>query len=301
MRIERSSSYDGDGLRTVIFLKGCPLSCLWCSTPESQSFTNEIGCNDTKCIHCGSCVSRCENQALSLDTAGFPRVLNGQCNGCAACYHCCPVQAISIYGKQMSVADTVKEIEKDAVFYFHSGGGFTFSGGEPLAQPYFVAEVFKLAMQRGINGTIETCGHVPWENIALVLPYIDRLFIDLKHMDPQYHQKITGHSNDLILENIKKTDACGKQISIRIPVIPTINDGDENIQATAAFCKGLNNICELELLAYHRLGMIKYRSLGRPMALQDIDPPHLDDMMGIAKKFKSALPELPIKINGSEI
>ncbi|MEG1911257.1 MAG: glycyl-radical enzyme activating protein [Cloacibacillus sp.] len=301
LRIERSSSYDGEGLRTVIFLKGCPMSCIWCSTPESQKIVNEIGCDDVKCLRCGLCVSLCPNRALSKSAQGVPKMADGKCNGCGECAKNCPTNAISLYGKSMTADEVVAEIAKDELLYFHSGGGFTFSGGEALTQPKFVAEVFKLAMQRGISGTIETSACVPWENIAAVVPLVPKFYVDIKHMDPVRHKELTGLSNEIVLDNIRKIDGCGCDITIRVPVIPTINDGEDNIKATADFCRGLKNISELELLAYHKLGMITYRKLGRKMELNHMEPPSKNDMLQIARRLKLTLPSLSVKINGGEI
>lgn len=301
LRIERSSSYDGEGLRTVIFLKGCPMSCLWCSTPESQKFTNEVGCDDSKCLRCGLCAKLCPNNALQPDTEGVPRSIDGRCRGCGECRKNCPVQANSLYGNNMTAEEVVTEIEKDEVFYFHSKGGFTFSGGEAFAQPEFVSEVFRLALERGINGTVETSACVPWGNVEKVLPWVSRLYIDIKHMDSACHRRLTGLGNELVLENIKRFDSCGMQIVIRVPVIPSVNDSVENIVATAEFCAQLKNIVEFELLSYHKLGMITYKKLGRKMALKDTEPPSYEDMLRIGEHVKLTLPNLSVKINGGEI
>lgn len=299
LRIERSSSYDGEGLRTVIFLKGCPLSCMWCSTPESQKYSNEIGCDDSKCIRCGLCVRACPNEALRLDSAGLPRVVDDKCTACGVCAQNCPSQAITIYGRDMTAEEVVRELEKDSILYFHSQGGVTFSGGEPLAQPEFVAEVLRLAANHGINGTIETSVSVPWRNIDMVLKWVPKIFVDIKHMDPIHHKNLTGISNDLILENIKKIDDYGTKLSVRIPIIPSVNDSESNIEATAVFCNQLNNIVELELLSYHKLGMTTYKRLGMKMKLDKVDPPSNDHMLGLASKIKSVLRDgVVVKVNG---
>lgn len=277
------------------------MSCGWCSTPESQKFTCEIGCDDAKCIRCGLCVKLCPNRALNLDVNGFPRTIDGKCRGCGECRKNCPSMAISIYGNSMTAEEVVTEIEKDEVFYFHSGGGFTFSGGEALAQPVFVTEVFRLAAERGINGTIETSACVPWRNIEMVMPWVSRLYIDIKHMNSARHRVLTGLENELVLENIERIDNLGKQISIRVPIIPFVNDSQENIEATAEFCGRLRNITELELLSYHKLGMITYKKLGRDMKFQHVEPPSRETMLRIAKSIKLTLPNLSVKINGGEI
>lgn len=301
LRIERSSSYDGEGLRTVVFLKGCTLGCLWCSTPESQKHTYEIGCDDSKCLSCGLCIRECPHDALRADENGFPRAVDNKCTGCGVCIGNCPARALSIYGYDMTAEEVVREIEKDGVFYFHSRGGFTFSGGEPLLQPEFVAEVFRLAAEHGISGTVETCANVPWSNIKKVLPWVPKLFVDIKHMDPKCHKDLTGVSNDLILENIRRINDCGTKMCVRVPLIPTMNDSVSNLNATAEFCRVLDNVVELELLSYHKLGMTSYRRLGRGMALEHIDSPTQESVLCIGQKLKTLLPRTTIKINGAII
>jgi pyruvate formate lyase activating enzyme len=184
------------------------------------------------------------------------------------------------YGDTASVAEILKEVEKDSVFYYHSGGGVTVSGGEPFVQPEFLRELLVGCLMRGINTAVETSGHVPWENIAAVLPYIDTLFYDLKHMDSEKHREVTGVGNRLILENLKKIDAARHPSSmiVRMPTVPAINDGDDNLRAMGRFCKDLKKLKEIQLLPYHRLGIETYRALAKPYALEAVASPGETEM-----------------------
>lgn len=301
LRIERSSSYDGDGLRTVVFFKGCPLHCIWCSTPESQNIFPETGCIRGKCLRCGTCIRTCPQKALSADKDGFPH-RTGDCNSCGLCVRNCPAYAFCLYGKEMTSDDVVAEIVKDEPFYFQSGGGFTLSGGEALSQPEFALDIFKKCAHLGINGTFETCCYVPWENIEPLLPYLPVIFIDLKHMDDAEHLRLTGCGNKLIHENIKKIDSAGTtKIVIRIPFIPTVNDSDKNLREMMSFCSGLKNLREVELLAYHRLGAETYRRMGLEPPLPDIQAPTGQQILAKAQMMKLADESITVKINGQEI
>ena len=302
LRIERTSSYDGDGLRTVVFMKGCPMHCLWCSTPESQSFSPEIGCDQRKCQKCHICINECPISALTLGQEKFPFCQPGMCNGCGICIKKCPHNAIVKYGMMMTPEEVVHEISKDEIFYFHSGGGFTLSGGEALSQPEFAAEVLRLSLERGIRGTAETSCCVPWRNFEQVLPYMNEIYTDIKHMDTIEHERLTGQRNELILENIRKIgERGGTKIIVRLPLIPGINDSDENMKATAEFCCGLKNLREIELLAYHRLGAETYRKLGRPVPLPYVEPPTFEKLLRKAKVISLVVKNLPVKINGVRV
>lgn len=301
LRIERSSSYDGEGLRTVVFLKGCPLRCLWCSTPESQRAAPETGVAREKCRRCGQCIKACPAGALSAGKDGFPH--NGAlCLGCGDCAAKCPAGALCLYGYEAEAEDIVSEIAKDEVFYFHSGGGFTLSGGEALAQPEFALEVFRLCAERGIAGTVETSCAVPWKNIRPLLSRMEVIYVDIKHMDDMEHRRLTGRSNRLILENIRRIDAAGStKIVVRVPFIPTINDSAANLAAVMNFCSGLDNLREVELLAYHRLGAETYRRLGREIPLPGIKIPEPAEILEKATAMKRVNRSIMVKINGQSV
>lgn len=281
LRIEKLSTFDGDGLRTVIFLKGCPLRCLWCSTPESQKSITDFGNHKDKCTHCFSCVDACPENAVSHDgETGIFTTDMDRCTDCRQCIDACPADSRIAWGYDANVDEMLKELGKDSVFYYHSGGGVTISGGEPLMQADFLASLLEGCVMQGINTAIETSGHVPWENIEKVLPWVDTLFYDLKHLDDRVHKKITGVGNSRILENLKKIDEVSSfpPVVVRMPVIPSVNDADANIKALGLFCRGLKKVKEIQLLPYHRLGMETYRRLSVPYALEDIASPDAAEM-----------------------
>lgn len=274
LRIERSSLHDGEGLRTVVFLKGCPLRCRWCSTPESQLLKKELGFRENNCTGCGTCTNVCKYGALSMKNGRLHRHA-GRCKLCFACEKVCPSGAWQIYGMDMSSEELVKEIEKDEIFYFHSGGGVTFSGGEPLDQSGFVSEVMRRCREQGIHTAMESGLYAGMEQIEAVLLHLDALFADLKVMDHDMHRRVTGVDNRLILDNIRAINAgsFSGSLHIRIPVIPGINDDEENLRAAVRFCDPLEKVKEIELLPYHRLGLATYRNLRREYRLKEILPP----------------------------
>lgn len=286
LRIEKLSCYDGDGLRTVVFLKGCPLRCQWCSTPESHHLRTDFGNHRDSCTLCFNCINTCPAKAISYtESSGIFRTDMDSCNDCRQCIAECLPGARVAYGYTASVEQIVKEVEKDSLFYFHSGGGITMSGGEPFAQTNFLYELLKSCVMLGINTAIETSGYTPWENIERVLPFVDTMFYDLKHMDSKVHERITGVSNRPIHDNLTRLDTSRPDLSIivRMPVIPTINDSNSNITAMGQFCKKLKNLQEIQLLPYHRLGLETYRKLSIPYALE-----HLEtlDQAALEKKAK---------------
>lgn len=276
LRIEKTSSYDGDGLRTVVFLKGCPLRCVWCSTPESHNFSSDFGNHRNKCTHCFRCLESCPENAISYNTDDDTFITDMKsCTDCRKCTDSCPSGSRIAYGYTASVAQIMAEVEKDSLFYFHSNGGVTVSGGEPLLQIEFTRDLLKQCVNHGINTAIETCAHVPYENFDMVLPYVDTLFIDVKHMDDRIHKKITGVGNQLILENILRADGSPRNfaIIIRMPVIPMLNDDDENFMQLGRFCKKLKRLKEIQLLPYHRLGIETYKRLSIPYTLEQLGTP----------------------------
>ncbi len=301
LRLEKSSIYDGEGLRTVLFLKGCPLRCLWCSTPESQRPAPERGLSREKCLLCGRCVKACPHQALVMTE---DKIIHDRkkCVGCFQCAAVCPASAIMTYGQKMTAAEAVKEIAKDEIFYFHSGGGLTVSGGEPLDQSGFVREILEGCCERGIDCALESSFYAPWATIEPLLPYISLLHVDIKHPDAKRHRQLTGVDNGPILENIRRADAsgCGFDIVVRTPLIPGINDGEEDLLKLAEMVKGLKKLRFMEFLAYHRLGTETYKRLEREYALREIAAPDESYMRSRAAIFKAAA-RVPVKINGVEL
>ena len=274
LRIERSSIHDGSGLRTVVFLKGCPLSCQWCSTPESLKSQPERGYLESRCRRCGDCVQACPTKALSLQENSLKRDMI-RCRNCFTCANICTHNAVQIYGKQMSAAEVVVEISRDEVFFFHSGGGVTLSGGECLQQISFVQTILRECRQRGINTAIETSLFAPWSDIEKVLPLLDTLFIDLKHPDSQRHITITGVDNTVVLENLMRLEESSftGAIHLRIPLVPGINDSDSTLRKMLLIASKLNKINEIEILPYHRLGVTTYEWLEQDYLLSHVELP----------------------------
>ncbi|MDJ0784111.1 MAG: glycyl-radical enzyme activating protein [Desulfosarcinaceae bacterium] len=273
LRIEKLSSFDGDGLRTVVFLKGCPLRCQWCSTPESQASATDFGVVRRKCGQCFTCVQTCPENAIHYN-ADIDRFVTdmARCSDCRQCVAECPNGARTAYGYTATVAEILKEIAKDSIFYYHSGGGVTISGGEPFVQADFLKDLLRGCLLQGINTAVETCGQAAWDHIAPVLPYIDTLFYDLKHLDDDAHRRLTGVGNRRILENLARIDAQQRpqRLIVRMPVIPGLNDGEENLRAVGEFCRKLTRVAEIQLLPYHRLGMETYNTLCRPYPLAQL-------------------------------
>lgn len=232
LRIERSSIHDGNGFRTVVFLKGCSLCCQWCSTPESQS---------------------CQIEHAEQTT----------------------------YGRVMTVEEVMKEVRKDTAFFFHSGGGVTLSGGEILAQPDFTLALLQASRSECINTVIETSFFAPRAVIQRILPYVNTAFVDIKLFNREQHKKYCGVDNQTILENLLLTNDIEKpfRLIVRIPVIPGINDTEEELEQIGRFCAGLHQLHHVQLLPYHRLGTDTYRKLGRPYLLADVRPPSAEDML----------------------
>lgn len=274
--IQRFTIHDGPGLRTELFLKGCPLRCDWCSNPESWMPNIQVGVYKTKCISrkkCGMCEDACpEPSMLNFYRGKLTAIDRSKCTNCLACANDCPSDAIKQWGKAMSVEECMKEILRDVGYYERSGGGVTVSGGEPLLQSDFVAELFKACKEAGIQTCLESTFHVDWKEIEKVLPYTDIIISDIKHMDTDIHKQYTGVNNDRILENLKKLTQEEREFILRIPVIPNVNDDMGNIEATADFI--LNElggrIRTLQLLSFMRLGEEKYASLGMPYKMQGV-------------------------------
>ena len=273
--IQRFTIHDGPGLRTELFLKGCPLRCEWCSNPESWVTHIQPGVYKTKCISykkCGACEEVCPEEALQFYRGKLTGIDRGKCTNCMKCYQECPSDAIKRWGEEMTVEECMKEIRKDIGYYERSGGGVTVSGGDPLMQSDFVAELFQACRAEGIQTCCESTFHADWKDIEKVLPYTDIIISDIKHMSSEQHKKHTGVGNELILENLKKITEQDREIILRIPIIPNVNDDEENIKATADFILNELNgqVRTLQLLSFMRLGEEKYTSLGIPYRMEGV-------------------------------
>ncbi|MDO8473483.1 MAG: glycyl-radical enzyme activating protein [Dehalococcoidia bacterium] len=269
VNIQRFSLHDGPGIRTLVFFKGCPLKCQWCANPECISAGPEIGFSKVLCDKCGECLSACPEKALSLAPDGNPLVDRSRCNACGRCVPACTRDALSVYGKDIPIEELFEELKRDGIFYSGSGGGVTFSGGEPLVYSDQVMELFKLCKKAGISTAVETCGYCDTETFQKVLRLTDFVLYDLKALDDLTHQKLTGKSNALILANARTLVHSGVELQFRLPLVPGLNDIPENIKATSEFILSLGKK-SIELMPYHRLGVGKYEALAKDYTLADL-------------------------------
>lgn len=283
--IERYAIHDGPGIRTQVFFKGCPLRCLWCSNPEGRSFKPNLMYTKSLCIHCGSCVETCRDRALSMTEQGL-KIDRDICTLCGDCVHGCYADALEIDSFKITAEALVDEVERDTIFYETSGnGGITLCGGEPLAQPAFALELLSLCKERGIHTAIETCGHYPFAALEQAIPYLDFVYYDIKHMNAEAHEECTAANNELILGNLQRLQAFDVDICVRVPVIPTLNDSVENMEAIASFVKGLPRVKSVELLPYHKLGANKNEKLGLEYPIPEIPSPEAEDMQKLRAIF----------------
>lgn len=280
--IKRFEINDGVGVRTTVFLKGCPLECLWCHNPEGLSKKQEIGVFSQKCIGCMDCANECECHLFTDSGRVF---LRDKCKGCMKCADLCVSGAIVEYGKKYSAEEVLFEVLKDREIYEKTGGGITLSGGEPMLQPDFVLELLKLAKNENLNTALDTCGYAKWENYEKVLPFVDMVLYDLKAFDPNLHKTLTGKDNTLILDNLKKISQTKTKIAVRIPLIPTLNDGE--IKKIGEFLSQLENIVEVKVLPYHNYSSNKYQSLNKSYLLDEIVPPNDEEIKLAIKTLKS--------------
>ncbi len=285
--IKKFSIHDGPGIRTTIFLKGCPLQCAWCHNPEGISPLPEIHLWEQRCIACGECVDACPESAVSFQ--GDLRLWDREiCTRCGRCAGICPAETVQLIGKSMSIPEVIAEIEKDNIYYDQSGGGVTFSGGEPLNQTSFLNALLKKCKELKIHTAVDTSGLSPWKNYQEIIPFTDLFLFDLKIMDDDRHKEFTGASNRLILDNLEKLIEAGKYIVVRVPVIPGINDHPENIAETSTFLSSLGGIQNIDILPYHRIASDKYRRMESEYQLKEIQPPSSEEMETIANQFRTA-------------
>jgi len=260
--ISRGSLHDGPGVRTVIYFKGCPLRCAWCHNPETQTVKKEILYTSSKCIHCARCTETCPEHHRIIH--GQLEYIRDGCTACGKCAVCCPASALTLCGEDKTVGDLWREIEKDAHFYKMSGGGVTFSGGECLLYPETVRETAQLCRNNGIHTALETALYVPWENIGGVAEYIDLFYTDLKIPDTEKHKRYTGHGNEKIIENLRRLSREHDNIILRIPVIPGVNDGEDDFRQFAEMIHSLGpGVKKTELLRYNHLAESKYTLAGK--------------------------------------
>jgi pyruvate formate lyase activating enzyme len=268
--IQKFSLHDGHGIRTLVFMKGCPLRCSWCSNPESQKRAPEILFFEENCISCKACLAACPEGEVIENYWPTDRDV---CTGCGACVDVCYSESRTLVGENKSVTEILEKILQDKVFYDVSGGGVTIGGGEPTMQADFVSSVLKECRHNGIHTALETCGHTDWKNLAKILEQTQLLLFDLKHMDSQIHRQHTGVTNDLILMNAKRSMSKVEEMVIRLPLIKNVNDSHDNIKQLGLFIQNeLPKVSRVDVLPYHSTGESKCKRLGTQYPLTGLEP-----------------------------
>ncbi|MFV0342423.1 MAG: glycyl-radical enzyme activating protein [Anaerocolumna sp.] len=270
LSIERASVHDGPGLRTTIFLKGCPLHCLWCHNPESQCFRPELFYVGAKCKYCGSCENICRKSCHKVSNAEH-FIDRTECTGCKECVANCPYSALEMKGEEVDVEAILIEVEKDRQYYKATGGGLTLSGGEPLSQYDFVRELLLESKKRGLHNCLETCGHIPTEKLMDIREQVDIFLYDFKESDSERHRRFTGVGNELIRKNLYELNQKGSKIILRCPIIPGLNDRNEHFLEIARIANDLENIIEINIMAYHSFGRSKSKNIGKEYPLEGVE------------------------------
>lgn len=289
--INRYAIHDGAGIRTTVFFKGCPIRCHWCSNPESQKTAFELSYLKSECILCGRCVESCPQNAIRL-SENVHSIDRKACNLCGECVLPCPSGALEITGRTISARELYGEVSTDRPFWERSHGGVTISGGEPLVQPAFAKAFLNICQDNYVHTAIETCLHVPQDSLQGILPFVDQVICDLKIMDDTLHKKFTGGSNSLILKNIATLLATDKEVLVRMPLLPGVNDDENNLRAVGTFIESHREGTQFELLPYHQMGEAKYERLGRSYKMTTMSPPSKKSMsqaISILKKFNIGL------------
>jgi pyruvate formate lyase activating enzyme len=294
--IKKFSIHDGPGIRTTVFFKGCPLSCWWCHNPESQARGRELVWRETRCIVCGACQAACPEGAISANGDGSMHTDPARCTLCGDCLDACTSEAREIVGRSMSLNQVMAEIERDVPFYDESGGGVTFSGGEPLLQAEFLRALLRACRERDIHTTLDTCGYARWETLDSLRADVDLFLYDLKLMDAERHRQVTGVSNQIILSNLEALARHGHALVLRLPLIPGLNDDEDNLRRTAAFAAGLPGVERLDILPYHPTGADKYPRLHKAYRLAELRPPSDERLAEITHIMQAY--GLPVKIGG---
>jgi len=285
--VQRYSVQDGPGIRTTVFLKGCPLRCAWCHNPEGIARGREILVLESRCVACGECRRVCPHGLTAPGTGVLPAG-DARCLFCGKCVAACPSGARQMAGREVTVAELLEELLRDRVFYEESGGGVTFSGGEPLAQPEFLLALLRACKARGLHTAVDTCGLASRRELLAIAPFTDLFLYDLKLMDDTRHRRFTGTSNAVILENLQALTQVHNQVWIRVPFVPGINDSPADLEATANFARRFESVRQVNLLPYHRNGLSKSYRAGRQTALADTPSPSAETMSQAREIFQMA-------------
>jgi pyruvate formate lyase activating enzyme len=285
LNIMRFAVHDGPGIRTTVFLKGCPLHCKWCHNPEALSSGTDLVYREERCLHCGDCLAVCPHGAIT-EVGGAISTDPDRCARCGTCLEVCHAEARELLGRPMAVSDVMTEIERDVPFFDESGGGVTFSGGEPLLQHEFLVELLEACRARRIHTAVDTTGFTSPAILKRVAAVTDLFLYDLKSLDDRQHRELTGVSNEQILANLRALSADGKRVVVRMPVIPGMNDQPANVRDTGEFVAGLPHVPEVQLLPYHRTALDKYRRLGMRCPLPDTTPASPDTLRQIAEQLR---------------
>lgn len=275
--IQHFSENDGPGIRTTVFLKGCPLRCAWCHNPEGLSGNPQIAWRKDACIGCGFCVSCCKNRCHQFTIGGHTYNRNA-CTTCGRCAELCPAKALSIIGKKMSVSEIIREVLKDIDFYAHNSGGLTISGGEPFFQAEGLQTLLKEAKNRGLHVCVETSGYTPTHIMELAVPYVDLFLFDWKLTNIVKHKRFTGQSNELIRNNLKRINELGAHLRLRCPIIPGINDTEDHFNGIATLANSFHGIQEIDIEPYHKFGLDKYRMVDFDSHLNIDEEPSSEDV-----------------------
>ncbi|MBT6604727.1 glycyl-radical enzyme activating protein [Candidatus Bathyarchaeota archaeon] len=275
--IKHFAVHDGPGIRTTVFVKGCPLRCMWCHNPESLTSEPQLMFTPSRCIGCGYCMKICDHGA-HITVNGAHEVDWTKCEACGKCAAECYSGALEIAGREVSVDEVMEAVLKDKVFFENSKGGMTISGGEPLSQPEFTVEVFRRAKENGIHTSLDTSGYAAWSVIEKVIEHVDLVLYDIKQMDSERHKEYTGVSNELIIENLKKIDTKDIPIWVRIPTIPGLNDDEDNFRKIGELLSLLKHLERVDILRYHKLAESKYEHTGQDYRLKGMNTPEKDEV-----------------------